>query len=203
MGKLITVVGNSGVGKTTLTKNLCEVGSFIPLLEKIEERPFIKNFQDNRKGFSLSNQVDFLLFRAEQEIFIRENDVVGVHDGGLDQDFHVFTKRFHQKGYLEDEEFFLCERLYSTLRQFLPLPNLIIELTAPYSILAERMAKRQRDMDIERSEDLLELGKLFEAWLTTVTSIPVIRIDASGDDPSYSAIIDDLVRDIKNKLKIK
>ena len=58
-------------------------------------------------------------------------------------------------------------------------------------------------MDIERSEDLLELGKLFEAWLATVTSIPVIRIDASGDDPSYSAIIDDLVRDIKNKLKIK
>ena len=202
MGKLITVVGNSGVGKTTLTKNLCEVGSFIPLLETIEVRPFIPKFQDNRKRFSLPNQIDFLLFQAEQEILVRENDNVGVLDGGLDQSFHVFTKRFHQKGDLEDDEFFLCERLYSTLRRFLPLPDLIIELTAPYSILAERMAKRQRDLDIEKSEDLFELGKLFEEWLTTVTSIPIIRIDASGHDPSYSTIIDDLIRDINNKLGI-
>ena len=97
----------------------------------------------------------------------------------------------------------MCERLYSTLRLFLPLPDLIIKLTAPYSILAERMAKRQRDLDIERSEDLLALEKLIEEWLSTVTSIPIIHIDASGDDPSYSTIIEDLVRDVRNKLKIK
>ena len=196
-------MGIAGWAKQRLQKKLCDIGSFIAILETIEERPFIQKFQDNLKRFSLPNKVDFLLYQAEQQIFVGENDVVGVQDGGLDFTFHVFTKRFHQKGYLEDEEYYLCERLYSTLRLFLPLPDLIIELTAPYSILAERMAKRQRDMDIERSEDLLELGKLFEAWLATVTSIPVIRIDASGDDPSYSAIIDDLVRDIKNKLKIK
>ena len=97
----------------------------------------------------------------------------------------------------------MCERLYSTLRRFLPPPDIIIKLTAPYSILAERMAKRQRDLDIEKSEDLLELEKLIEEWLTTVTSIPIIHIDASGDDPSFDAIIKDLVRDVKNKLKIK
>jgi deoxyadenosine/deoxycytidine kinase len=203
MGKLITVVGNTGIGKTTLTIKLCEVGSFIALLEKNEERPFQKRFQDDLKGFSLSNQVDFLLFRAEQEIFVRENDIVSVQDGGLDQDYHVFTKRFHQKGYLEDEEYYLCERLYSTLRLFLPLPDLIIKLTAPYSILAERMAKRQRDIDIEKSEDLVELEKLIEEWLTKATSVPIIHIDTSEDDPSYTTIIEELVRDVKTRLKIK
>jgi len=141
------------------------------------------------------------LFRAEQEIYVRENDIIRVQDGGLDQDYYVFTKRFHQKGYLEDEEYYLCERLYSTLRLFLPLHDLIIKLTAPYSILAERMAKRQRDIDIEKSEDLLELGKLIEEWFTKGTSIPIIHIDASEDDPSYTTITEDLVRDVKNKLK--
>jgi len=104
---------------------------------------------------------------------------------------------------LEDEEYYLYERLYSTLHLFLPLPDLIIKLTTPYSILAERMVKRQRDIDIEKSEDLLELGKLIEEWLTKGTSISIIHIDASEDDPSYTTITEDLVRDVKNKLKIK
>ena len=49
MGKLITVVGNSGVGKTTFASKLCEIGSFTPFLEITEEKPFLQKFHDNRK----------------------------------------------------------------------------------------------------------------------------------------------------------
>lgn len=202
MGKLITVVGNSGIGKTTLTLKLCEAGSFVALLEKNVERPFQKRFQENLIEFSLPNQVDFLLFRAEQEIYVRENDLVGLVDGGLDQDFHVFTKHFHHKGFLNDEEYHLCERLYSTLRQILPPPDLVIQLTAPVSTLVERMVKRRRDIDIAKSEDLAALEILIENWLTKDASIPIIQIDASEDDPSYSTIIEELVREVKIKLNI-
>ena len=120
----------------------------------------------------------------------------------MDECFHVFTKRFHQKSYLDDEEFHLCERLYSTLRLFLPSPDLMIILTAPYGVIAERMRKRGRDIDIERSQDLIELEKLIEKWLAKSTSVPTIHIDASQEDPSYSSIIEDLIRDIKIRLNI-
>jgi len=202
MGKLITVVGNSGVGKTTFTSKLCEIGSFTPFLEITEDKPFLQKFHDNRNEFCFANQVDFLLYQAEREKLVKENDMVGVLDGGLDECFHVFTKRFHQKDYLDDEEFLLCERLYSILRLLLPSPDLIIILTAPDKLIAERMRKRGRDIDIERSQDLIELKKLIEKWLAKNTSVPTIYIDASQEDPTYSSIIEGLVKDIKIRLNI-
>ena len=89
MGKLITIVGNSGVGKTTLANELCRVISFITGLEQHEERPFQKQFSLDLRRYALANQIDYLLYRAEQEQYIRQSDSVGIQDGGLEDDFYV------------------------------------------------------------------------------------------------------------------
>ena len=202
MGKLITVVGNSGVGKTTFIKRFCEAGTFTPILEVTHERPFLQKFRHDLKGFCLANQVDFLLYQAEMQLFIQENELVGVQDGGLGLSFHVFTKRFYQKGYLDDGEYKLCERLYSMLRRILPSPNLQIVLSAPRSVIAERMRRRGRLNDIERTKDLEALDELFAAWLREESGIPTIELDASKDDPTYAYLIPDLLKEVRCELKL-
>ena len=70
MGKLITIIGPSGVGKTALVRALARAHDFATALEQHDKRPFQALFkQDPRYG--LANQIDYFLLRAEQERTLR------------------------------------------------------------------------------------------------------------------------------------
>ncbi len=189
MARLIAIIGNSGSGKTTLTKALCRGEEYCELLEQHFERPFQSLFSVNRKGYACVNQIDYLLFRAEQELSLKDRYAMMVQDGGLDQDFHVFTKLFYHKGYLSRDEFELCERLYRFTREFLPLPDLYVLVGAPIKILRERREKRKRTLDIVTDDDLEQIDPLLEEWTHNLARL-VLKIDSSMDDISYGRAIE-------------
>ena len=180
MGKLVCVVGNSGVGKTTLVRRLCDLIPLQPALEQHDERPFQQLFADDLTRYGLANQVDYLLLRAEQERAARAADGVAIHDGGLDLDFHGFAKLFWHKGYLSGAEYGLCERLYATLRTWLPSPDLVIHLVAPVALAEQRYRMRNRSLEITRLEDLATLGDLIDTWVATLPPEQVLRVDAAA-----------------------
>ncbi|MFD3162724.1 deoxynucleoside kinase [Herpetosiphon sp. NSE202] len=180
MGKLITIVGNAGIGKTTLTNLLCSDQRFFAALESHAERPFQQLFAQNLQRYALANQFDYLLLRAEQERAIRAQLGIGVQDGGLDEDFWVFSKHFQQKGYLTDAEFALCERLYHELRAGLGQPDLIISLEAPLDVIIQRYQQRNRPLEIAQRADLAQLEALLEQWTATITT-PLLTLDWSSN----------------------
>ena len=184
MGKLIVVVGNPGVGKTTLTEALRAAGDFATGLEEHAARPFQALFK-NDAGFALANQIDFLLLRAEQECFIRAAPKTGLQDGGLEMDFFVFTRLFHRKGLLSTQEFRLCERLVAQIRSSQPPPEGILWLTAPLEVVAERFARRGRPLEIATLDDLQAIQTLLDDWRGSLDPSRTLRIDATENDPSY------------------
>lgn len=186
MGRLISVVGNSGVGKTSFVDKLSQGTNFTLGLEQHEERPFQELFMLHKKQYAFVNQIDYMVFRAQQEIAIREGDTPGIQDGGLDQDFFVFTKLFFHNGYLSEDEFGICKSTYQVLRTNLQPPDLIIWMRAPVEVVAERYNRRARRLDITQTEDMEVVERLFENWLSKYPAEALYVINSEQGDRNFS-----------------
>ena len=194
MNKLISVVGASGVGKTAFVQALALTGKFIVAYEEHAARPFQHLFkQDNR--YALANQIDYLLLRAEQESDLRSSPKIGLMDGGLDLDFHGFTRLFHQRGLLTDLEHDLCRRVYSFARASFPPPDMIVRLNADDETVARRLYTRER-VNIASAEDTALFNSYIDAWLAGIPSTRVLELDVSKENIAYSKSVKTVLKRI-------
>lgn len=196
MAQLITIVGASGVGKTTLVQALARTGRFVTALEQHTTRPFQMLFKDNSQ-YALANQMDYFLYRAEQERDLRAGPYIGLMDGGLDLDFHGFTRLFLSRGLLDQPGFDLCERLYRFIRATLPPPELIVSLVADPETVAGRLSGRRR-VNIARAEDTDQFNTLLAAWLESVPSAQVLTLDVSRETPDYAHSVSVILQVLKS-----
>lgn len=184
MNKLVCIVGPSGVGKTSLVRALSEAGDFSAAYEQHSQRPFQSLFEQDAH-YALANQFDYLLFRAEQEKTLRASPRIALTDGGLDLDFHGFTRLFHARGLLTDAEFDLCRRFYFLTRKLLPPPDLVIALSAPEETVRQRLASRNR-INIASAQDTALFNSLMDEWLATIPAQRLLRLDVTDEDIHYA-----------------
>lgn len=183
MGKLIAVIGASGIGKTALVRALAKTYPFETAYEQHAERPFQALFKEEAR-YALANQIDYLLLRAEQEKRLRLSLQIGLIDGGLDLDFHGFTRLFHSRGLLTDPELDLCRGVYTLVREFLPMPELIVRLRAEEGTVARRLSTRDR-INIARAEDTTLFDLFLDEWLASLSSEQILELDVSDETLEY------------------
>lgn len=196
MNKLITIIGPSGVGKTAFVQALAKTNLFATEFEQHIERPFQALAKEDAR-YIFANQMDYLILRAEQEKKLRKAEMIGLMDGGLDLDFHGFTRLFLDRNLLSLKEFDLCRRFYLLTRGLIPLPELIVRLQADEGTVADRMSRRNR-INIASADDTALFNSYLDEWLVSIPSHQILELDVTDEDIRYVKSINVILDTIKH-----
>ena len=190
--RYVAVEGPIGVGKTSLAKRLAEEFGAEPLLEGVDNNPFLPRFYQNQRQVALSTQLHFLLQRVRQIQELRQGDMftqVTIADFLLEKDY-LFAEVT-----LDKDEFALYEQVYDHLSVDAPVPDLVVYLQAPVSVLLDRIGSRGRNF--ERAIDAAYLRRINEAYAdffhryddAPLLIVNAADIDLVNSDADYRALL--------------
>ena len=189
----ITVEGPIGVGKTSLAKELSTHMQLHLLKEIVDENPFLGKFYEDIDEWSFQTEMFFLCNRYKQleDINIKylnqRKPVVA--------DYHIFKNLIFASRTLKDSQYDKYMQIYRILTQDMPVPNVIVYLTASLETLQKRIAMRGREFEKNMDPNyLLQLTKDYEtamdAFKKDNPNIPVLKFN--GDDMDFVRNPDDL-----------
>ncbi|WP_439020964.1 deoxynucleoside kinase [Bacillus thuringiensis] len=189
----ITVEGPIGVGKTSLAKEISTHMQLHLLKEIVDENPFLGKFYEDIDEWSFQTEMFFLCNRYKQleDINIKylnqKKPVVA--------DYHIFKNLIFASRTLKDSQYDKYMQIYRILTQDMPVPNVIVYLTASLETLQKRIAMRGREFEKNMDPNyLLQLTKDYETAMDTFKQdhpdIPVLKFN--GDDMDFVKNPDDL-----------
>jgi deoxyguanosine kinase len=195
----ITVEGNIGAGKTTLTHLLAKHFDARIILEEFADNPFLSKFYENQKQYAFPVELFFMAERYKQL-----KDMVHTKDlfQSITVSDYLFTKcLLFAKVTLPDEEFRLYQKLFDIIHQHLVFPDILIYLHAPVQKLQENIKKRNREYEQHIPDEyLFSLQETYTSYIKQ-HNIPTIFIDASnadflGNEKHLQVVLDALDKDL-------
>jgi deoxyguanosine kinase len=197
----ITVEGNIGAGKTTLTNLLAKHFNARIILEEFADNPFLSKFYENPQQYAFPVELFFMAERYKQlKDMVHTKDMfqtVTVSD-------YLFTKcLLFAKVTLPEEEFRLYQKLFEIIHQQLVFPDILIYLHAPVQKLQQNIKKRQRQYEQNIPDEyLFNLQETYTSYIKQ-HNIKTIFIDASNADfinneKHLQVVLDALEKDLDN-----
>lgn len=188
--RLITVAGNVGLGKSTVTALMHQSLRVKALYENPEDNPLLGKFLHDKQKYCFDLQMYFLKMRAEQRRIGTAGEHSYVNDRSLPEDILIFSQQFHNNGILSDSEMDVLTAEFRRVNNEIPQPHLMILLQGKPELAWDRILQRGRQMEMNGGWSLGEikaLNKLYHTYAEDVTNFgyydnPLITINADKID---------------------
>jgi deoxyadenosine/deoxycytidine kinase len=197
----ITIEGNIGAGKTTLSHLLAKHYNARLILEQFADNPFLPKFYENPSQYAFPLELFFMAERYKQlKEFVQQKDLFQ----NLTISDYLFTKcLLFAKVNLSDEEFRLYQRLFEIIHQQLIQPDILIYLHVPVNKLQQNIKKRNRGYEQNIPDDyLFSIQETYTRYIKQ-HNLKTIFVDASnadflGNETHLKVITDALEREYSN-----
>ena len=196
----ITIEGNIGAGKTTLSHLLAEHYNARLVLEEFAENPFLAKFYEQPQQYAFPVELFFMAERYKQLKEMVHNKDLFQHVTISD---YLFTKcLLFAKVNLPEEEFRLYQKLFDIIHQQLLFPDIVIYLHAPVQRLQQNIRKRNRPYELNIPDEyLFNLQETYTSYIKqhniTTIFIDAANADFLGNPAHLQVVIEALEKDIK------
>ena len=178
--KYVSVEGNIGAGKTSLTKIISEKYQIKGLFENYISNPYLKNFYKNPKKYSYDVETYFLKERIKSLQDLLENNN---KNEVVISDYSIFKSLIFSKQNLNSLNFNKYVLEYEKGLSLIKKPNLIIYLDASPVFLLDRIKKRRREFEKNISEMYLKnIEQGYKSFFVKKHAFKVLFYDISDKD---------------------
>lgn len=193
--QFITIEGNIGAGKTTLSHLLAKHYNARLVLEQFADNPFLPKFYENPKQYAFPLELFFMAERFKQlKEILQQKDLfqsITISD-------YLFTKcLLFAKINLSEDEFRLYQSLFDIMYQQLVQPQLLIYLHAPVQKLQQNIKKRNRSYEQNiPNEYLFSIQETYTHYIkqhnTKTLFVDASAADFLGNEAHLQVVIDAL-----------
>jgi len=162
----ISVAGNIGSGKSSLTGMIARRLGWTPYYESVQNNPYLSDFYEEMRRWSFQLQVYFLSHRFHTHKKIIESKKSVIQDRSIYEDVEIFAKNLYLMGRMEKRDYKNYENLFREMTSYLKAPDLIVYLKADVKTLMKQIRLRGREFEksIERSY-LARLNRSYGHWV--------------------------------------
>jgi deoxyadenosine/deoxycytidine kinase len=181
--KYVSVAGNIGAGKSSLTQILSDYFKWEAFFERVDDNPYLTDFYGDMHRWSFNLQVFFLSSRFNHQRQIEQSPHSVVQDRSIYEDAEIFARNLHEMGLMSDRDFGNYTDLFQVMTSYLQAPHLLVYLKASVPTLVGHIQDRGRDFESTiRIEYLERLNRHYEAWVDNYDLGPKIIIDVDEMD---------------------
>lgn len=180
---LICICGNTGSGKSTLTKLIATALGCLPLVEVAQGNPYLDDYLLDPSQWGFHVQLHYLVRHLKDSPLIRESKITIIRDRSFYEGAEIYAKELLTSGRMSRRDYDLYQSLYELLLPNLPIPDALIYLCGDPETLLSRISRRSRQNEDRITKARLETTcQLYDAWIRDFVTCPVIKVTIADRD---------------------